>query len=62
MSKPGKEKFGPIGGRGNTEEDFRRLMKYVDPVLNRKLRAELGKKKRQRTWIEKLNARMEGER
>lgn len=62
MSKPGKEKFGPIGSRGNTEEDFRRLMKYVDPVLNKRLRADKGEKKRARTWIERLNARMEGER
>jgi hypothetical protein len=60
MSKPGKEKFGGIGGRGNKENDFRSTMKFVDPALNRKLRKELGRKKRARTWIEKLNAKMEG--
>jgi hypothetical protein len=61
-SKPGKEKFGAIGSRGSRETDYRAGMKYSDPALDRVLRATYGKKKRQRTWIEKLNARMEGER
>jgi hypothetical protein len=59
MSKPGKEGFGGIGGRGNKETDFRAVMKYVDPKLNKRLREGKGKKKRSRTWIEKLDVRMQ---
>lgn len=58
-SKPGKEMFGAIGSRGNKETDFRAVMKYVNPLLNKRLRTTQGKKKRARTWIEKLNVRME---
>lgn len=55
----GKTTWGPIGGRGNKESDFRAVMKYVDPKLNKRLRTTYGKKRRARTWIEKLNVRME---
>jgi hypothetical protein len=51
-----------FGGRGSLEQDFTTGMKWDMPKDFRERMQAKGKRKRQRTWIEKLNARMEGER
>jgi hypothetical protein len=55
----GEWQAGQFGGRGSLEQDFTSLTKLSNPMLNKRLRQSKGAKKRARTWIEKLNLKME---
>ena len=54
----GVEKFGPLGSRGNREEFH---LPYISPQVWKRIMQTKGERKRQRTWIERLNVRMEGD-